>query len=96
MRLLAKRTFHFTNLHVRVKPLCMRYVSPSSFKQYSDIQQLKPSATMDEQLLQEPPDLSTWTVDQLTARVTFLEQQLKDQTLKCLCPSAQLQTVLIA
>lgn len=95
MRLLAKRTPQFANLHFGVKPLCMHYVS-SFFKQYSEIQQLKPSATMGEQLLQEPPDLSTWSVDQLIARVTFLEQQLKEQTLKCLCPSAQLQTVLIA
>lgn len=95
MRLLAKRTSQFANLHVGFKPNCMHYVS-SSFRQYTEIQQLKPSATMGEQLLQEQPDLTTWSADQLIARVTFLEQQLKEQALKCVRPSAQLETALIA
>lgn len=93
MRFLAKRTSDFAS--VGCKPLCMHYVS-SSFQQYKEIQQPKPSATMGEKLLQEPPDLSTWSADQLIARVNFLEQQLKEQTLKCVSPSAQSKTVLIA
>lgn len=96
MRLLAKRTSQFANLHIGFKPVCIHHVS-YSFQQYStEIQQLKPSATMGEQLLQEQPDLTTWSADQLIARVTFLEQQLKEQTVKCVCPGAQLETALIA
>lgn len=93
MHLRGKRTFKFANLNH--KALWKHYAS-SSFQQYTGIPHFKPSATMDQQLLQEPPDLSTWSADQLIARVNFLEQQLKEQTLKCVCPSAQSKTVLIA
>ncbi|CAD6578698.1 MAG: hypothetical protein ASARMPRED_008807 [Alectoria sarmentosa] len=42
---------------------------------------------MGEQLDEKPPDLSTWNPDQLIARVAFLEQQLKEQTLKYNSPT---------
>ena len=51
---------------------------------------------MGERNRQQPPDLSTWTTDQLIARVTLLEQQLKEQTAKCVPPGGSPETVLIA
>ena len=51
---------------------------------------------MGEPNCQEPPDLSTWTTDQLIARVTLLEQQLKEQSAKCVHAGGPLETVLIA
>ena len=87
MSLLAKRTSKSAN--VAFKPFCKHHVSSSSW-QYTEIQQPKPSATMGEQLLQEPLDLSTWSADQLIARVTFLEQQLKEQAVKCVYPKCSI------
>ena len=92
MRLLGKRTFAFAN--VRNGHSCKQHASSSSYWQSTEIQQLKPTATMGEPDGQEP-DLSTWTTDQLIARVALLEQQLKDQTAKCAHPSEPLGTVLI-
>ncbi|CAF9923638.1 MAG: hypothetical protein ALECFALPRED_002513 [Alectoria fallacina] len=47
---------------------------------------------MGEQLHEKPPDLSTWNPDQLIARVAFLEQQLKEQTLKYNSPTLSPKT----
>ena len=92
MRLLGKHTFAFAN--VGVKHLRKQHVSSSS--SCTEIQPLTSSATMAEPNCQEPPDLSTWTTDQLIARVTRLEQQLKEQTAKCVHAGGPLETVLIA
>ena len=81
MRLLGKGTFAFANVGTR--NLCKQYASSSSSGQCTETQQLKSSAVMDETDRQEPPDLSTWTTDQLITRVNLLEEQLKEQTAKC-------------
>lgn len=47
---------------------------------------------MGERSHEEQPDLSAWSADQLIARVTFLEQQLKEQAAKCVDPNDPLQT----
>ena len=79
MHLLGKRTFAFAN--TGYKAFRERYASSSSW-QYTETLQLKPSATMGQDSHEKPLDLSTWTADQLIARVTFLEQRLKEQTAK--------------
>lgn len=79
MHLLGKRTFELTNINC--KALCKRYASSSSC-QYTEARRLQPSATMGEQH-KKPADLSTWSADQLIARVISLEQQLKEQSVKC-------------
>ena len=43
---------------------------------------------MGDRLYDEPSNLSTWSADQLISRVTFLEQQLKEQTAKCVASNA--------
>lgn len=80
MRLLGKGTFAITNC--RRGAFRLRYASLPSW-QYTKTLQLKPSATMGEDSYEKPSDLSTWTTDQLIARVTSLEQRLKEQTAKC-------------
>ena len=94
MRLLGKRTFALAN--VGIKYLRKQHVSSSSSWQCTEVPQLTSSATMAEPNCQEPADLSTWTTDQLIARVTLLEQQLKEQTAKCVHAGGPLETVLIA
>ena len=86
MRLLVKPTLGLA--HTRLGFFCKQYAFLSSW-QCPETQQLKSSATMGEQVSQEPPDLSTWSTDQLIARVNSLEQQLKEQTVKCVCPTDQ-------
>ena len=93
MRLLGKRTFAFANVGFR--NFCKQHASTPSW-QSTGIQQLASSAAMGEPDCQEPPDLSTWTTDQLIARVNLLDQQLKEQTAKCVHPRGPLETVLIA
>ena len=94
MRLLGKRTFAFAN--VGIGHSCKQHASSSSAWQCAKIQQLTASTTMGEPSCPEPLDLSTWTTDQLIARVNLLEQQLKEQTAKCVHPCGPLETVLIA
>ena len=93
MHLLGKRTLGFIN--TGGKSICEQYARSFSW-QCTETRRLKSSATMGEQLHEKPPDLSTWNPDQLIARVAFLEQQLKEQTLKCVSANAPLQTILIA
>lgn len=87
MHLLGKRAFAFTNSGCGA--FRARYASSPSW-QHTKILQLKPSATMGEESYQEPIDLSTWTTDQLIARITSLEQRLKEQTVKCVKPDIAL------
>ena len=79
MLLLSERTIAF--VPTGHKFLCGHYALSRS-RQYTATRRLKSSTTMDEQLCEESPDLSTWGADQLIARVKFLEQQLKEQTTK--------------
>ena len=94
MRLLGKRTFAFAN--VDIKNISKQHASSSSPWQCTENQQLPSSTTMGEPNCQEPPDLSAWTTDQLIARVTLLEQQLKEQSAMCVHAGGPLETVLIA
>lgn len=87
MHLVGKRTFAFTNS--RCGAFCAQYAS-SPFWQHTKTLKLKTFATMGEDSYEEPLDLSTWTNDQLIARVTFLEQRLKEQTAKCVSPDVPL------
>lgn len=93
MHLLGKRTFGFAN-SIGCKAFFEQYAS-SSYRQNTETRRLTPSATMGEQPFEKPPDLSTWSADELIARVNFLEQQLKEQTAKCVSANAPLQTSLI-
>ena len=79
MHLLGKRTFELANINCQ--SLCKRYASSSSCR-FTEARRLQPSATMGEQH-KEPADLSLWSANQLIARVVFLEQQLKEQSAKC-------------
>lgn len=79
MHLLLKRTFVLAN--IGCKAFYEQHASSFSC-QYTQTRRLKLFATMGEQVDEEPPDLSTWSADQLLARVTLLEQQLKEQTAK--------------
>ena len=92
MLLLSERTIAFALTGRRV---LYGHHALSRSRQYTAARQIKPSATMDEQLCAESPDLSTWGADQLIARVKFLEQQLKEQTTKCVISEASPQSVLI-
>lgn len=92
MHLLGKRIFALGN--IGCGPFRERYASSTSW-QYTKTLQLKSSATMGEDSYEEPPDWSTWTTDQLIARVISLEQRLKEQTAKCVSPVSPLRTVLI-
>ena len=83
MHFLDKRIVALANL--RCGPFRERHASSASW-QYTKTLQLKSSATMGEHSYEEPPDLSTWTTDQLIARVISLEQRLKEQTAKCVEP----------
>lgn len=93
MYLQGKRNFRLAI--IAYKGVREQYASSSSW-QCTESRRLKPLATMGEQLYEKPPDLSTWSADQLIARVTFLEQQLKEQTAKCVSLMVPLQTILIA
>ena len=92
MLLLYERTIAFAPTGRKI--LCGHYAL-SRLRQYTATRRLKSSATMDEPLCEESPDMSTWGADQLIARVKFLEQQLKEQTTKCVDPEAPLHPVLI-
>ena len=89
MNLLGRRTFALATIEYE------RHVPLSSW-QYTNTRPHKPFATMAGQLHDKTADLSTWSADQLIARVIFLEQQLKEQTAKCVNLYAPLQTILIA
>ena len=95
LHLLGKWTFGFANVESKALLNTYKQYAPTLSSYCTETRRLKPLTTMSEEHHVEPPDLSTWSADQLIARVTFLEQQLKEQTVKCLCPSALLQTVLI-
>ena len=89
---LSERTIAFAPTGRRI--LCGQYALSRS-RQYTATRQIKPSATMDQPLCEESPDLSTWGADQLIARVKSLEQQLKEQTTKCANLEPSLQPILI-
>ena len=87
MNFLSERTIAFAPTGRQL--LCGHYASSRS-RQYTAIRRAKPSTTMDEPLCEESPDFSTWGADQLIARVKFLEEQLKEQTIKCAILEASL------
>ena len=93
MHLLGKRTLVFAN--AGYKTLCNQYALSSS-RHCSEIRPPEASDAMDEELCEEPSELSTWSADQLIARVKSLEQQLKDQTAKSVSSGARIQTLLMA
>lgn len=82
MQLLGKRSISTKFPNIGYKFFCEQYASLSSW-QYTETRSLMASATMGEQPFEKPPDLSTWSADQLITRVISLEQQLKEQTAKC-------------